>query len=122
MSVCLCGGWVIPLEFSALEVEERTGALEPELQALESCQDSQLLSLLSSHLDQAHSNDPSLPLPDTGQSQLSPVALSDSELSQPERTEGGGEATVGDHFTFLGEALELEFSSLLEPKGEPNAD
>lgn len=39
----------------------------------------------------------------------------DSELSQSEK-EGGREVTVGDHFTFLGEVLELKFSSFLEPR------
>ena len=64
----------------------------------------------------------------TTPSSLSPVALSgelkgssESELPQPERTEDGREVTVGDHFTFLGEVSELEFSPLFEPKGEPNA-
>lgn len=34
MSVCLCGGWVISLECSALEVEEPLEPLEPDLQVL----------------------------------------------------------------------------------------
>lgn len=29
---------------------------------------------------------------------------------------------MDDHFTFLGEVSELEFSPLFEPEGEPNAD
>lgn len=72
---------------------------------------------------------PSLSHPDKDQSQLSPVALSgevkvssDSELSQSEWRESGGDVTVCDHFTFLGEVSELGFRSLLEPKGEPHAD
>lgn len=41
---------------------------------------------------------------------------SDSELPQSEWREGEREVTVCDHFTFLGEVSELEFSSLLEPR------